>query len=234
MPSLVLDGSVNNYYHWVHDSRDYIIVVLDDSIQTYRLWWESANIEKLPAITGIRTGGFSTQVSFFKLGTDEEARDCFVVSSGFQTGRRDSGDDFSLYFPIYCWDEGHDTWDLAIRIPSEGAFWAHHFYHADDDINYIVTASSGHHESIAIHTYEIILEDTDEVHIWSDIVSPDLLELWKDHREQLDKQHDNDAVSITALVFIMFMFLMLIFVVFTMFSKGGGGSGGGSGYAAYQ
>jgi len=245
----ILDGfgipDCDTMYNWVDDGYDMITATTVGMVRTYRLHWDTHVVEELPAVQVTQGSPFDFSW-YFPQGNDghpqwnndqdvtnDGGRRCFIVGSNSYPGLQVTpGDIYNWYMSVWCWDQAHDVWDLALRIPCENAWFNQAFPDpAQDDEDhdntwYMASLHKAHLTTNTLRMYRLWDEDDDDLHIqiWTHPTSLDDIE---------DTASQTKKITAATLSFVLFTFLLALIILFLVVSKGGSSSGGGD-YSSFN
>jgi hypothetical protein len=141
---------------------------------------------------------------------------CMSVSYGPYTGLNEPKTSVQdTFFVLYCWDDIHDRWNLALKVPSFGVIKTQTFVQ-DSRMFLVALQNEGHPAMNTFTTYELE-EWYDDYYRVTREVEPDAYEMYKkivDMHEVLDDLHHYKnmiiaTLSLLATVFILQLVLLV-------------------------
>lgn len=225
MDNLALPGLIRAW-HWVdahegYDTFDMITAITTTGVITVRLHWDIHYAETLPAVRA--SMGIPNDLTWIEPNAD---RKCFVIGGserGYGGLQSTPGSIYSWYMEVWCWDQAHDVWDNALRIPHEAAWFNQAFRDPSDDNNWwLVTLQQHHVVNNALKTYHFSPMDDHDVRIHIG------LETGAEIAEETQMRgHDTRHITIATLSLVAFTLILALLTLFLLASGGGGGGGSG-------
>jgi len=231
MDNLVIPGLVKAY-HWVdsregYDSFDMITAVTTTAVLNFRLHWDIHYAEPLPSIRYSQSAPHDLTWIF-----PNEGRRCFVIGSAERSYAglpTTPSSIYGWYMEVWCWDQAHDSWDNALRIPHEAAWFYQAFPDPTADNNWwLVTLQQHHVVNSAMKTYHFAPTDDKEVVIHIGIATS--AEIAEDTQW---RGHDTRHIAIAIVSIVAFTLILALLTLFLL-ASGGGGGGGSSDYSKFN
>jgi len=197
---------LDSVYHFESRGYDYLVGLTASGVTTYRLLWETHTATA--TIPFLRTGQANPKhLSFFSVW----GHTCISLSYAGYSGRTETTiiayED--AYFPLYCWDDVHDNWDLVLKIPARGVVRTFSFM--SDDRQFLVAISNVDHlQGHTVNVYEIEEWYEDETIIMRE-AEPSSYEM----AVQLQQMHDvlDDLHHYKAIIIATISILALVVVL---------------------
>jgi len=233
MDNLSLGPGLVHAYWWVdsvdgYDSFDMITATTTTGIITVRLHWDIHYAEVLTKVQA--TQGAPADFTWF---FPNAGRRCFVLGGayrGYGGLQTTYSSIYGSYMEVWCWDQAHDVWDNALRIPHEAAWFHQAFIDPQDNNNWwLVTLQQHHVVNNAMKTYHFAPMDDDEIRIYIGLESS------ADQASDVQwRVHESRHIVIAILSIVAFSLILALLTIFLLASGGGGGGGGSGDYSKFN